>query len=238
MTTQIELGDITVDVVLKDIKNIHLSVYPPNGRVKISAPLRMDIDTIRVFAISRLGWIKQQRKKFQEQERETPREYLDLESHYVWGKRYLLKVIEVNEAPSVELKHSKMILRVRPGTDDKKKQSIIDAWYREQLKKAIPPLIARWEPLLGVKVERFFVQRMRTKWGSCNHKARNIRLNTELAKKPEECLEYTIVHEMAHILEPTHNSHFITLMDQFMPKWQFCRDRLNQLPVRHEDWIY
>jgi predicted metal-dependent hydrolase len=238
MTTQIELGDITIDVVLKDIKNIHLSVYPPNGRVKISAPLRTDIDTIRVFVISRLGWIKQQQKKFQEQEREPPREYLDLESHYVWGKRYLLKVVEVNEAPSVELKHHKMILRVRPGTDDKKKQAIIDAWYREQLKKAVPPLIARWEPLLGVKVERFFVQRMKTKWGSCNHKARNIRLNTELAKKPKECLEYTVVHEMAHLLEPTHNSRFITLMDQFMPKWQFCRDKLNQLPVSHENWIY
>ena len=238
MTTQIELGDITVDVVLKDIKNIHLSVYPPAGRVRISAPLRMDIDTIRIFAISRLGWIKQQQKKFQEQERETPREYLDLESHYVWGKRYLLKVIEVNEAPSVELKHSKMVLRVRPGTDDKKKQAIIDAWYREQLKKAVPPLIAKWEPLMGVKVERFFVQRMKTKWGSCNHKAHNIRLNTELAKKPKEYLEYIIVHEMAHLLEPTHNSRFIMLMDKFMPKWQFYRDKLNQLPVSHENWIY
>lgn len=238
MITQIELGDITVDVVFKDIKNIHLSVYPPTGRVKISAPLRMDIDAIRIFAISRLGWIKQKQKKFQEQERETLREYLDLESHYVWGKRYLLKILEVNEAPSVELKHNKIILRVRPETDDKKKQAIIDAWYREQLKKAVPPLIARWEPLLGVKVERFFVQRMKTKWGSCNYKARNIRLNTELAKKPIECLEYTIVHEMTHLLEPTHNSRFIALMDQFMPKWQFCRDKLNQLPVSHENWIY
>ncbi|HOW15140.1 SprT family zinc-dependent metalloprotease [Methanosarcina sp.] len=238
MTRKIELGDITVDVVLKDIKNIHLSVYPPNGRVKISAPLRMDMDTIRVFAISRLGWIKKQQKKFQEQERETPREYLDLESHYVWGKRYLLRVVEVDEAPSVELKHNKMVLRVRPGTDDKKKKDIIDSWYREQLKKAVPPLIAKWELLLGVKVNRFFVQRMKTKWGSCNHKARNIRLNTELARKPEECLEYTVVHEMAHLLEPTHNSRFISLMDQYMPKWQFFRDKLNQLPVRHEDWIY
>lgn len=238
MTTQIELGDITVDVVFKDIKNIHLSVHPPAGRVSISAPLRMDIDTIRIFAISRLGWIKKQQKKFKEQERETPREYLDLESHYVWGKRYLLKVIEVNEAPSVELKHSKMILRVRPGTDDKKKQAIIDAWYREQLKKNVPQLIARWEPLLGVKVERFFVQRMKTKWGSCNHKAHSIRLNTELSKKPKEYLEYVIVHEMAHLLEPTHNSRFIRLMDQFMSKWQFYRDKLNQLPVSHENWIY
>lgn len=238
MTTQIKLGDITADVVLKDIKNIHLSVYPPNGRVRISAPLRMDIDTIRVFAISRLGWIKQQQKKFQEQERETPREYLNLESHYVWGKRYLLKVVENDEVPSVELKHRKMVLCVRPGTDNKKKQAIIDSWYREQLKKAVSPLIARWEPLLGVKVERFFVQRMKTKWGSCNYKARNIRLNTELAKKPQECLEYVVIHEMAHLLEPTHNSRFIMLMDRFMPRWQFYRDKLNQLPVSHENWVY
>lgn len=238
MTTQIKLGDVTIDVVFKDIKNVHLSVYPPSGRVRISAPLRMDIDTIRVFAISRLGWVKQQQKKFQEQERETPREYLNLESHYVWGKRYLLKVIESEETPTVELKHKKMVLCVRPGTDDKKKQAIIDAWYREQLKNAVPPLIAKWEPLLGVKVERFFVRRMKTKWGSCNYKARNIRLNTELAKKPQECLEYVIIHEMAHLLEPTHNSRFIILMDRFMPKWQFYRDKLNQLPVSHENWNY
>ncbi|MDI9394776.1 MAG: SprT family zinc-dependent metalloprotease [Euryarchaeota archaeon] len=237
MTKQIELGDITADLVLKDIKNIYLSVYPPNGRVKISAPLQMDIDTIRVFAIYKLDWIKKQQKKLQEQERETPREYIDLESHYLWGKRYLLRVIEVDEAPSVELKHNKMVLRVRPGTDYKKRQDIVDAWYREQLKKAVPPLIAVWEALLGVKVERFFVQRMKTKWGSCNYKACSIRLNTELAKKPKECLEYTIVHEMTHLLEPTHNSRFISLMDRFMPNWQFYRDKLNQLPVRHEDWI-
>lgn len=238
MTTQIKIGDITVDVVLKDIKNIHLGVYPPSGRVRISAPLRMDIDTIRIFAISKLGWIRQQQKKFQEQERETPREYLDLESHYVWGKRYLLKIIEVNKAPSVELEHHKMVLRVRPGADDKKKQAVIDAWYREQLKKAVPPLIAKWEPLMDVKVERFFVQRMKTRWGSCNHKAANIRLNTELAKKPPECLEYIIIHEMTHLREPTHNSRFIALMDSFMFKWQFYRDKLNQLPVSHDKWIY
>lgn len=238
MTTQIELGDITVDVVLKDIKNIHLSVYPPAGRVKISAPLRMDIDTIRVFAISKLGWIKQQQKKFQEQERETPREYLERESHYVWGKRYLLKIIEVNEAPSVELKHNKMILRVRPGSDEKKKQEIIDAWYRDQIKKAVPPLITKWEQLLGIKVERFYVRRMKTRWGSCNHQAFSIRFNTDLVKKPKECLEYIVVHEMAHLREPTHNSRFVTLMDQFMPNWQFYRDKLNQLPVSHENWIY
>ncbi|WP_342305560.1 SprT family zinc-dependent metalloprotease [Methanolobus sp. ZRKC5] len=238
MFKQIELGEITAEVVFKDIKNIHLSVYPPHGKVKISAPLRMDIDKIRIFAISKLSWIKQQQTKLQEQERETPREYLDRESHYVWGRRYMLKIIEANEAPSVELKHKKMILRVRPGADDKKKQAVLDAWYRDQLRKTVSPLISKWEQLMGVKVERLFVRRMKTKWGSCNHKARNILLNTELAKKPHECLEYVVVHEMAHLLEPTHNSRFISLMDKFMPKWQFYRDKLNQLPVSHENWNY
>ena len=234
----VQLGNIAVDVVLKDIKNVHLSVYPPSGRVRISAPSRMSLDTIRVFAISKLDWIKQQQKKLREQERETPREYLDRESHYVWGKRYLLKVIESDEAPSVELKHSKMILLVRPGTNKGKKQAIVAEWYREQLKNAAPSVISKWELLMGVKVERFFVQQMKTKWGSCNPTAKSIRLNTDLAKKPRECLEYIVVHEMAHLLEATHNSRFNALMDQFMPKCQFYRDQLNQLPVSHEDWAY
>ncbi len=238
MVSQIKLGEIAVDVVLKDIKNVHLSVYPPTGRVRISAPKRMSIDTIRVFAISKLDWIKQQQTKLREQERETPREYLDRESHYVWGKRYLLTVSVSDEPPSIELKHSRMLLRVRPRTDEDKRQALVEEWYREQLKEAVPPLLARWQPLLGVKVERFFVQRMKTKWGSCNHKARTIRLNTELAKKPAECLEHVVVHELVHLLEPTHNARFVALMDRFMPKWQFHRQVLNRLPVRREKWSY
>ncbi len=238
MAETIDLGGIVVDVVKKDIKNVHLSVYPPTGRVRISAPERMSLDTIRVFAISKLGWIKQQQQKLLEQERETPREYLDRESHYVWGKRYLLKIIEHNAAPEVELKHSTMLLRIRPGSDDVKMEAVLDAWYRQQLKEAVPPLIAKWEPLMGVKVERFFVQRMKTKWGSCNLSAGTIRLNSELAKKPPESLEYIVVHEMVHLLEPTHNARFIGLMDRFMPKWEFYRDILNRLPVRHENWGY
>ena len=238
MVRQLKLGDITVDVVLKDIKNVHLSVHPPTGRVRISAPSRMSLDNVRVFAISKLGWIKQQQKKLQEQDRETPREYLDRESHYVWGKRYLLTVIESDQTPSVELKHSRMLLRVRPGTDEKRRKALVEGWFREQIKKAVPPLIIKWEPLLEVKVKRFFVQRMKTKWGSCNPGVGNIRFNTELAKKPPECLEYIVVHEMAHLLEPTHNARFRALMDRFMPKWQFYLERLNRLPVSHEDWVY
>ncbi len=238
MVSQIKLGDIAVDVVLKDIKNVHLSVYPPTGRVRISAPKRMSIDTIRVFAISKLDWIKQQQTKLREQERETPREYLDRESHYVWGKRYLLTVSESDEPASIELNHSRMLLMVRPGTGEDKRQALVEAWYREQLKEAVPSLLARWQLLLGVRAERFFVQRMKTKWGSCNHMACTIRLNTELAKKPEECLEYVLVHELIHLLEPTHNARFVALMDRFMPKWEFYREMLNRLPVRREKWRY
>ena len=238
MASQIELGDVTVDVVLKDIKNVHLSVYPPIGRVRISAPKRMSLDTIRVFAISKLDWIRQQQAKLREQERETPRDYVDRESHYVWGKRYLLTVIESDEPSSIELKHRRMLLRVRPGADETKRQSLVEEWYREQLKEAVPPLLARWQPRLGVRVERWFVQRMKTKWGSCNHKARTIRLNTELAKKPPECLEYIVVHELVHLLEPTHNARFVALMDQFMPQWQYHREALNRLPLRRERWSY
>ncbi len=238
MTTRIILGDITADVLLKEIRNIHLSVYPPAGRVRISAPLRMDLDTIRVFAITKLGWIKKQQQKLREQERETPREYLNRESHYVWGKRYLLKVVEKDAAPVVVLKHSKMILSLRAATSHERKRAILDGWYREQLKEVAATLIAKWEPIIGVQVERVFVQKMKTRWGSCSPVARNIRLNTELAKKPPECLEYIVVHEMVHLLEPSHNAHFIALMEQFMPKWQFFRDELNRLPVRHEEWGY
>lgn len=238
MVRQMQLGGIVVDVVFKNIKNVHLSVYPPSGKVRISAPLRMNADTIRVYAISKLDWIKQQKNKLRAQERETPREYLDRESHYVWGKRYLLKVIEQDVAPAVELKHSKLLLQIRPGSGEEKKQAILEEWYRQQLKEAVPPLIEKWQPLMGVNVERFFVQRMKTKWGSCNHGSGTIRLNTELAKKPWECLEYIVVHEMTHLLEPTHNQRFVALIDQFMSKWRFHREELNRLPVRHDTWSY
>lgn len=238
MVAQLKLGDIAVDVVLKDIKNVHLSVYPPAGRVRISAPRRMSLDTIRVFAISKLGWIKQQQRKLRAQERETPREYLDRESHYVWGRRYLLKVLEDQTLPKIELKHRKMILRASPRTSNEEKQAMLAQWYREQIRAAVPDLLAKWEPMVGVQVQRIFVQKMKTKWGSCNSRARNIRLNTDLAKKPRECLEYIVVHEMVHVLAPTHNERFVRMMDRLMPNWRILRQQLNQLPVRHEEWGY
>lgn len=238
MVAQIELGDMRIEVLRKDIKNLHLSVLPPHGRVRVAAPRQMSLDTIRVFVISKLDWIRRQQRKMDAQEREAPREYLDRESHYVWGRRYLLKRIEENAAPSVELRHSRLVLQVRPGTDEARSREILEVWYREQVRVAVPSLIAKWEPVMGVKVGRVFVQRMKTRWGSCNPESQSIRLNTDLAKKPPECLEYIMVHEMAHLLEPTHNPRFRSLMNLFMPQSQLLKDELNRLPVRHENWDY
>ncbi len=237
MVSQIKLADIAVDVVLKDIKNVHLSVYPPTGRVRISAPKRMSIDTIRVFAISKLDWIKQQQTKLREQERETPREYVERESHYLWGKRHLLTVSESDGPASIEVKHRRIVLSLRAGTDGPMRAAIVARWYREQVRTVAPDLIAKWEGRLGVRVYRMFVQQMKTRWGSCNPRAGTIRLNTELAKKPVECLEYIVVHEMVHLLEQGHNDRFVAVVDRLMPQWRFCRAKLNQLPVRHEHWV-
>lgn len=238
MISQIELGDIAVDVTFKDIKNIHLSVYPPNGAVRIAAPTRMPLDTIRVFAISKLGWIKQQQKKLRDQDRETEREHIDRESHYVWGKRYLLKVQEVDVAPSIELKHSQMILKVRPGASDITRQMVVAHWYRDQIRAVMPALLEKWAPQMRVRADRVFVQKMKTKWGSCNPTSRSIRLNTDLAQKPAQCLEYVVVHELAHMLERHHNERFIAIMDSCMPHWPQHRALLNRSPLAHVDWDY
>ena len=238
MTEQIQIGDLVVDVIFKDIKNVHLSVHPPTGRVRIAAPKRMKLDTIRVYAISKLDWIKKNQAKMRAQERETPREYLERESHYVWGKRYLLKLQETDQVPSVELKHNQLLLTVRPGSDAKKKESTLSAWYRDEVRKAAEPLIAKWEKKLQVRSAKCFVQRMKTKWGSCNPSTRSIRLNSDLAKKPRECLEYIIVHELVHLLEPSHNARFISLMDKFMPNWKHIREELNRSPLSHVEWEY
>ncbi len=229
--TTIELGDIAVNVVHKNIKNVHLSVYPPNGNVRISAPLRMNLDTIRVFAISKLDWIRHQQQKLRSQLRETPREYIDRESHYLWGKRYLLNIIETEATPHLELQHDRILLHVIPDITTDRKQAIIDEFYRHQIEAAIPPLIAKWERLMGLQVNNFTVRKMKTKWGSCTPALQTIRFNLELAKKPAECLEYVIVHEMVHLLEPSHNKRFIAFMDSFMPKWRFYKSELNRLPI-------
>ena len=238
MLTQLNLGEISVDVVFKDIKNVHLSVYPPTGRVRISAPERMKLDTVRIFAISKLDWIKRQQTKLQGQERETPREYLERESHYLWGRRYLLRVVEMDAVPGVELAPRTMILRVRPQANEEKKEAIVAQFYREQIRAVVPSLIAKWTAFMDVKVERLYVQQMKTKWGSCNPRARAIRLNTELAKKPKHCLEYILVHELVHFFEPHHGDRFVSFMDKFMPQWRQYREELNRLPLSYERWSY
>jgi len=234
MVDRLELDDIVADVVRKDIKNVHLRVYPPTGTVRISAPLKMKLDTIRIFAISKIGWIRKQQQKLNDQECESRREYLDRESHYLWGKRYLLKVVEKNAAPVVKLNNSDMVLQIRPGATEAKRRSVVDEWYRQQVKEEASSLIEKWEREMEVSVENFIVRRMKTRWGSCTPDSCTIRLNLELAKKSLKCLEYVIVHELAHLLEPSHNSRFIALMDQFLPKWRFCRVELNRLPVKRD----
>lgn len=238
MATHIMLGNISVEVVFKDIQNIHLSVYPPEGTVRIAAPHRSNVDTLRVFAISRLAWIKQQQKKLREQPRQTPREHVELETHYVWGKRYQLTLIDADAAPTVTLKHTRMVLQVRPGATAETRQQVVAHWYREQIRTALPALLVTWEARIGVKAGHVFVQKMKTRWGSCNPRSGNIRLNTDLAKKPPQCLEYIVVHELLHLLEPHHNERFTRLMDQHLPDWRQRRVVLNGAPLGHEDWGY
>jgi len=235
---QIELGDIKVDVILKDIKNIHLSVYPPKGKVRISAPHRMDLDTIRIFAISKLSWIKKQQERLLKQERETSREYTSRESHYYLGKRFLFKVEVVDNKPFIAIKHNKLIMHVRPNTTIEQKQVMLQEWYRERLKELIPTYITKWEEILGVRVAEFGIRRMKTKWGTCNGGARRIWINLELAKKPPQCIEYIVVHEMVHLLERSHNKRFIAYMNKFLPQWRHLKEELNRLPISHVEWKY
>ena len=233
------ISDIIIDVVRKDIKNIHLAVYPPTGRVRLAAPLQVSEDAIRLFAVSKLAWIKRNQRKFEGQERITPREFLNRESHYFMGERYLLNIIETEAPPKVILKNKTYInLFVRPGTPTAKRLEIMNEWYRVQLKKLIPDLIEKWEKILGVDVDEWQVKQMKTKWGSCNIEQKRIWINLELAKKPEHCLEYIIVHEMIHLLERHHNDRFHYHLETHLPNWRQLKDELNQLPVSHAEWDY
>ena len=237
--TQIQISDFKIDVVRKSIKNMHLSVYPPKGRVRIAAPLNVDDETVKLFAISKLSWIRRNQRKFKNQERQTPREFAERESHYFQGRRYLLRVTEVEAAPKVEIKTKSFIdLHVRPNTTTEQKQIILNEWYRKELKKQIPIIIEKWEKIIGVNVNEWGVKQMKTKWGTCNIEANRIWLNLELAKKPLHCLEYIVVHEMIHLLERHHNNLFLAYMDKFIPRWKFYKEELNRLPVSHEEWDY
>lgn len=242
MTTeqhQIEVHGILVEIVRKDIKNLHLAVYPPNGRVRVAVPLRIDDEAVRLAVISRLGWIRRQQQQFEQQERQSQREIVTGESHYVQGRRYRLNVIEHDGPPAIHLpNNTTMELRVRPGTSRDKREAVLHRWYRQRLREQIPGLLAKWEPKVGVSVAEWGIKRMKTRWETCNIAARRIWLNLELAKKPAACLEYILVHEMVHLLERHHNDRFRELMDRLMPQWRLYRDELNRSPLAYEDWKY
>lgn len=234
MSTYIKLGDVEIAVTFKAVKNVHLSVHPPQGNVTLVAPTGTRLEVARAYAISKLSWIRQQQNQLQGQAREIPRQFITRESHYIWGRRYLLNVIEQDAPPAVKMDHRRITLSVRPETDMVKRAAIYQSWQRSLLHQVIPTLIAQWESRIGVQVAGYFLQRMKTKWGSCNHKRAHIRLNTELVKKPRDLLEYVIVHEMVHLLEPTHNERFIALLDRFYSAWREARAELNELPLSDE----
>ena len=221
----------------KDIKNVHLSVHPPSGRVTLVAPKGTRPEVARANAVSKLGWIRDQQAKLRGQARETPRKFVERErSHYLWGRRYLLSVKEKEARPSVRLDHRRIVLTIRPGTSRPKREAVMHEWHKSLLHYALLELIRKWEPRLGVKVAGYFLQRMKTKWGSCNHRARKIRLNTELVKKPKDLLEYVVVHEMLHLVAPTHSEQFLALMGRHYPTWREARAELNELPLASEAW--
>lgn len=236
MNEIIELGDISISVTRKDIKNVHLSVHPPEGRVTLAVPTSTRLEVARAYAISRLGWIREQQGKLEAQAREAPRQFVERESHFVWGRRCLMVINYQDAKPLVVLDHKRITLTVRPGSDAHKRAEVMHEWQKLQLHVVVPVLIKKWERKLKVKVAGYYLQRMKTKWGSCNHQAGNIRLNTELVKKPKDLLEYVIVHEMIHLLEPTHNERFISILGEHFPTWREARAELNELPLAAEVW--
>lgn len=236
MVETIQIGELSIAVTRKDIKNVHLSVHPPDGRVTMAAPAATRLDVVRAYAISKLSWIDAQRQQFADQAREPPRQFVERESHSLWGRRHLLEVAEADSKPGVRVDHKRIRLTVRPGSDHARRAEVMHEWHKGLLHEVVPRIIQKWEQKLGVAVAAYFLQRMKTKWGGCNHDAGTIRLNTELVKKPRDLLEYVVVHEMAHLLEPTHNERFVAILDQHYPTWREARAELNELPLGAEVW--
>jgi len=227
----LEVKGLSITLTRKAVKNAHLSVHPPDGRISLVAPIGTRTAVANSFILTKIAWIKQQQEELARQERETPRENIARESHYLWGKRYLLQVREADEKPHVYYDHKNLILTVRPEATAEKRAEVMYEWYKGLLHEAIPPLIFKWEKQLQVSVEAYFLQKMKTKWGSCNYKKRHIRINTELVKKPKDLLEYIIVHEMAHLIVSNHSEEFIQILDQHYPNWRDARKELNDLPI-------
>jgi len=238
-THQISVSGLDVEVVRKAIKNLHLGVYPPNGRVRVAAPLAVSDEAVRLAVIGKLVWIKRQQARFDSQPRQSQREMVSGESHYFLGHRYRLRVVE-HEGPGKVVLRSKsyLDLTVRAGTCAEQRERVLHRWYRGQLRLLIPPLLEKWEPVLGVQVADWGIKRMKTRWGTCSVEARRIWLNLELAKKPVQCLEYIVVHELAHLRERRHGDRFVALMDEHLPPWRLYRDELNSAPLARETWSY
>ncbi|MCX6619274.1 MAG: SprT family zinc-dependent metalloprotease [Acidobacteria bacterium] len=235
----ITVNGLRVQIVRKDIKNLHLGVYPPNGRVRVAAPLRVGDGAVRLAVIGKLGWVKRQQAGFKAQQRQSEREMVSGESHYFLGQRYRLRVVHHDGAAKVLVRNkSALELHVRPATDTKQRERVLQRWYRQQLKELIPPLLEKWQPALGVQAAECRIKKMKTKWGACNTDARRVWLNLELAKKPVRCLEYLVVHELVHLIERHHNDRFISLMDKHLRQWRLYRQELNSAPLAHETWSY
>ncbi len=236
MAKTIHVGEIAIALTRKDVKHVHLSVHPPSGRVTLVAPKGTRLEVARAYAVSKLGWIRDHQAKLREQAREIPRQFVERESHYLWGRRYLLSVVEEEAKPFVRLSHRNITLTVRPRSSKAKREAVMHEWHKSLLHDVVPGLLKIWETKLGVMPSGYFLQRMKTKWGGCNHRAGNIRLNTELVKKPKDLLEYVVVHEMLHLVEPTHSERFLALLDQHYPTWREARAELNELPLAAEAW--
>jgi predicted metal-dependent hydrolase len=236
---RITVGGLTVEVVRKNIKNLHLGVYPPNGRVRVAAPLVVSDEAVRLAVIGKLGWIKRQQAKFEAQPRQSQREMVNGESHYFLGQRYRLRVLAYTGPPRIRCSGADFLdLFVRPETTVEQRQRVLEDWYREQLRGRIPALLEQWQPVLGVAAAEWGIRKMKTRWGSCNIRARRVWFNLELAKKPARCLEYVVVHELVHLLERNHNARFKALMEQHLPTWRACREELNRAPLGHNEWQY
>jgi len=227
-----------VEVVRKPIKNLHLSVHPPDGHVRVSAPSHMDDEAVRLAVVSKLPSIRRHQKAFADQPHQSQREMISGESHYFLGRRYRLSVTERNGPNRLTLNGTlDLTMQLRPGTDRDKREQLLNAWYRRHMKELLPDLISKWQPIIGVQVAKWGIKKMKTRWGSCNTRDHRVWLNLELAKKSLDCIEYVLVHEMVHLLERNHSERFKALMDQFLPQWRLYRDELNQAPLAHEEWV-
>ena len=232
-----KVGGIEVIVLHKNVKNLHLNVLPPIGKVRVSAPTNMSDDAIRTFLATRISWIKKKQARFKGQERQTPRKYVSGESHYYLGKRYRLEVVSVNIRPDVAIEgKKKLVLSVKPKSKLLKREQVMQDWYRGELKNILNVLIEKWQKKIGVQANHWSIRRMKTRWGTCDKKTKRLWFNLELIKKPKSCIQYVVVHELLHLIERKHNDKFVSLMDKYLPKWRSEKDELNQLIISHEKW--